>query len=69
MTAHKRAEKTLDAKRDELHKVIGEAVATGRLRQADVVQQTGYTREHVRRICKAYIAWRNGETTALKIVR
>ncbi len=67
--AYKRAEKTLDAKRDELFKAIGEAVTSGRVRQADVVKQMGYTREHVRRICKAYVEWRDGKSAELKIAR
>lgn len=67
--AMKRAERNLDVKRDELFKAIGEAVTAGRVRQADVVAQTGYTREHVRRICRAYVKWRAGETTELKIAR
>jgi hypothetical protein len=67
--AYRRAEKALDAKRDELFKAIGEAVTTGRVRQSDVVKQMGYTREHVRRICRAYEDWRDGKTTELKIAR
>ncbi len=67
--AYRRAEKTLDTRRDELFKAIGEAVTTGRVRQSDVVKQMGYTREHVRRICRAYEEWRDGKTTELKIAR
>lgn len=67
--AYKRAEKAFEAKRDELFKAIGEAVTSGRVRQTDVAKQMGYTREHVRRICNAYVKWRNGETAELKIVR
>ena len=67
--AYKRAEKTLETKREELFKAIGEAVTSGRVRQADVVKQMGYTREHVRRICKAYTDWRDGKTVDLKIAR
>lgn len=67
--AFKRAEKTLDTRRDELFKAIGEAVAERGVRQLDIVKQTGYTREHVRRICRAYDKWRSGETETLKIAR
>jgi hypothetical protein len=67
--AYKRAEKTLDVKRDELFKAIGKAVDEGRVRQSDVVNQLGYTREHVRRICRAYEDWRDGKTPELKIAR
>lgn len=68
-TAYKRAEKALDVKREELFKAIGEAVTQGRIKQSDVVRQLGYTREHVRRICKAYVEWRDGKTDVLKIAR
>lgn len=67
--AYRRAEKTLDTRRDELFKTIGAAVVERGVRQLDIVKQTGYTREHVRRICKAYVSWRNGETETLKLAR
>lgn len=69
LAAYRRAEKALDTRRDELFKAIGEAVTTGRVRQSDVVKQMGYTREHVRRICRAYEDWRDGKTTELKLAR
>jgi hypothetical protein len=67
--AYKRAEKRLESQRDELFKAIGEAVTERGVRQSDVVKQLGYTREHVRRICLAYVKWRTGEATELKLVR
>lgn len=67
--AFKRAERALDARRADLFKAIGEAVVERGIRQQDIVKQTGYTREHVRRICKAYVDWRDGKTETLKIAR
>lgn len=63
------AELNKDECRDELFKAIGEAVTERGIRQLDIVKQTGYTREHVRRICKAYVSWKAGESDTLKIAR
>lgn len=65
----KRAEKALDDRRQQLFEAIGEAIVERGIKQTDVVAQTGYTREHVRRICKAYIDKRDGKTDTLKIAR
>lgn len=67
--AYRRTERALEARRLELFKAIGEAVVERGVRQADVVKQTGYTREHVRRICNAYFEWRAGKTPELKLAR
>lgn len=69
LRAYKRAENTLVTRRNELFEAIGEAVVERGVRQTDVVAQTGYTREHVRRICKAYVDKRDGKTDTLKIAR
>ncbi|MFI5934756.1 hypothetical protein [Actinoplanes sp. NPDC051494] len=67
--AHKRAEKSLETKRVELFKTIGEAVLSGRVRQGEVVKQLGFTREHVRRICESYVKWQSGENPDFRIIR
>ena len=67
--AHRRAEKMLDARRIELFKAIGEAVISGRVRQSEVVDQLGFTREHIRRICHSYIEWREGRNPEFKVLR
>jgi len=67
--AHRRAERALAARRAELFEAIGEAVTSGRVRQADVVKQMGFTREHVRRICYSYEEWRAGRNPEWKIIR
>jgi hypothetical protein len=67
--AYKRAEHTLEQRRDELFKAIGEAVTERGVRQSDIVKQTGYTREHVRRICHAYTEWKAGRAPKLKLAR
>ncbi|MFF0378801.1 hypothetical protein [Actinoplanes missouriensis] len=69
LRSFKRAESVLDERRQELFKAIGRAIVENGERQAAVVEQTGYTREHVRRICAAYVRWKSGETTTLKIAR
>ena len=69
LRAYKRAENTLATRRNELFEAIGEAVVERGIKQNDVVKQTGYTREHVRRICKAYVDKRDGKTDTLKIAR
>lgn len=55
LRAFRRAEAQLDRRRAELFDAIGEAVYERKVRQADVARQTGYTREHIRRICKDYV--------------
>ncbi len=69
LRAYKRAESALDARRQELFEAIGHAVVDRGVRQADVARQTGWTREHIRRICNAYVEWREGKTPKLKIAR
>lgn len=55
LRAFRRAEAALDKRRAELADAIGDAVYGRGVRQADVARQTGYTREHIRRICKDYV--------------
>jgi DNA invertase Pin-like site-specific DNA recombinase len=50
--AYRRAKEALDKARPELAAAIVEAARSG-MRQADIVRETGYTREQVRRICRA----------------
>jgi CRP-like cAMP-binding protein len=69
LRAFKRAENVLTSRRLELFEAIGQAVVERGVKQQDVVKQTGYTREHVRRICKAYVDKRDGKTDVLKIAR
>jgi len=52
--AYRRAEAALDKRRRELADAIGHAVLVGGRRQSEIVRITGYTREHVRRICRDY---------------
>lgn len=49
---HQQAKEALDAARAELADAIVEAARAG-TKQADIVRATGYTREQVRRICRA----------------
>ncbi|GAB7044904.1 hypothetical protein [Catenuloplanes indicus] len=69
LRAYKRAEDALNARRTALFEAIGEAVVERGVKQVDVVKQTGYTREHIRRICNAYVEKRDGKTDTLKIAR
>ncbi|WFE46298.1 hypothetical protein [Verrucosispora sp. WMMD1129] len=50
--AYRRAKEALDKARPELAEAIVEAAREG-MRQAEIVRVTGYTREQVRRICRA----------------
>ena len=50
--AYRRAEAALDARRADLADAIGRAILIDNRRQADVARVTGYTREHIRRICR-----------------
>jgi DNA invertase Pin-like site-specific DNA recombinase len=50
--AYRRAKEALDKARPELAMAIVDAARAG-TRQADIVRVTGYTREQVRRICRA----------------
>jgi CRP-like cAMP-binding protein len=50
--AYHRAQQAVDKRREELAEAIAAADATG-MKQVDIVQITGYTREHVRRIVGA----------------
>ena len=52
--AFRRAEVTLDRKRRDLADAIGYAALVEGRRQTDLVSATGYTREHIRRICRDY---------------
>jgi len=52
--AYRRAEAMLDRRRRELADAIGHAVLVEGRRQSEIVKLTGYTREHVRRICRDY---------------
>lgn len=49
---YQQAKTTLDQARTELADAIVDAARTG-TRQTDIVRTTGYTREQVRRICRA----------------
>lgn len=62
--AYRRAESALDKRRRELADAIGHAVLVEGRRQADVVKLTGYTREHIRRICRDYADRRVGSVTS-----
>lgn len=50
--AHQQAKTALDAARTELADAIVEAARAG-TKQADIARTSGYTREQVRRICRA----------------
>lgn len=52
--AYRRAEAAVDRRRAELADAIGEAILAHDRRQSEIVKITGYTREHVRRICRDY---------------
>lgn len=54
--AYRRAEAAVDRRRAELADAIGEAILVHERKQSEIVQITGYTREHVRRICLDYDA-------------
>lgn len=56
LRAYRRAEQLLDRRRSELADAIAEAVMSGRVKQVDMVKQTGYTRETIRRICHDHSA-------------
>lgn len=60
--AYRRAQQSVERRRDELAAEIADAILSGR-RQAEVARLTGYTREHIRRIVKDEINRRIGETT------
>lgn len=64
LRAYRRAEAALERSRQELADAIGSAVYERGLRQVDVVRQTGYTREHIRRICRDYAARKSGRAGA-----
>lgn len=64
LRAFKRAEANLDRRRAELADAIGDAVVNRGIRQADVARQTGYTREHIRRICNDYTERRADRSAA-----
>jgi CRP-like cAMP-binding protein len=66
LRAFKRAEKLLSDRRHDLFDQIGAAVTERGVRQADVARQTGYTREHIRRICNDYIERKNGGSKPLE---
>ncbi len=55
LRAYQRARLTAERRRSELANAIGEAVVDRGVRQADIARQTGYTREHVRRLCNDYV--------------
>jgi DNA invertase Pin-like site-specific DNA recombinase len=50
--AYRSAKEALDKARPELAEAIAEAARAG-VRQGEIVRATGYTREQVRRICRA----------------
>lgn len=62
LRAYRRAEAALDQRRQELADAIGEAVTERGVRQVDVVKATGYTREHIRRICRDYVDRKIGQS-------
>jgi hypothetical protein len=59
--AYHRAEAALDRRRAELADAIGTAIVVEGRRQTDIVKLTGYTREHIRRICKDFTDRRIGQ--------
>lgn len=48
----KRAQERLDRAREDLHAAIVVAIRDEGWKQRDVAEVTGYSREHIRRICK-----------------
>lgn len=62
LRSYRRAEATLDRRRQDLADAIGSAVVDRGLRQVDVARQTGYTREHIRRICRDYVDRKIGQS-------
>lgn len=48
----KRAQERLEKAREDLHEAIVVAIRDDGWKQRDVVEVTGYSREHIRRICK-----------------
>jgi hypothetical protein len=50
--AYRRAQAAVEARREELAEAIREAAAEG-TKQVDIVNVTGFTREHIRRIVAA----------------
>ncbi len=49
--AYRRAVEAADARRAELADAVVHAVLVDKRRQSEVARVSGYTREHVRRIC------------------
>ena len=49
----KRAQERLDKARETLHAAIVVAIRDEGWKQRDVAEVTGYSREHIRRICDA----------------
>ena len=52
--AYRRAAATTDKRRDDLADAIGHAILVEGRKQGEIVKVTGYTREHIRRICVDY---------------
>lgn len=69
LRAYRRAEAVLEQRRQELADAIGAAIHERGMRQVDVVKQTGYTREHIRRICRDYADRKFGRASAVSNAR
>lgn len=59
---YRRAQTTVDRARDDLGNVIADALRAG-VRPRDVIAETGYTAEHVRRIAREHDVPRLREPT------
>jgi len=53
--AYKRAKDTMEARRADLTQAVVHAVLVDHRRQSEVARASGYTREHVRRLCREYL--------------
>ncbi|MEU4640855.1 hypothetical protein [Micromonospora sp. NPDC023814] len=53
--AYKRAQDTANARRTDLVEAVVHAVLVDHRRQSEVARLSGYTREHVRRLCREHL--------------
>ena len=53
--AYKRAKDAMEARRTELAEAVIHAVLFDHRMQSEVARASGYTREHVRRLCREYV--------------
>lgn len=54
--AYKRAQDTANSRRTDLVEAVVHAVLVDNRRQSEVARLSGYTREHVRRLCRDHLA-------------